>query len=217
MSMATRPRTKPTTKSTTTSATMPGSRPNMLQSFFVGPKGFRNLLLFMLAAVVIQGFHTLEHVVQNVQVWVDNVPPPMSCGLLGCELDFPWVHFVYNSAYFMGLVWLALWVRPLGQWNRWETGSILSAAAFQAYHTFEHTLQIQQSLTTGVVRPVGLIGLFGNNIVIHTLFNLVVWIPILMALVSFARKGPMRYDAQGPVRPLPPPRKASTRGRPTKI
>ncbi len=173
----------------------------LLRGMLFGPSGWRNFLLALLALVTLQGFHVLEHAVQNVQVWYQHVLPPLSCGLLGCQLDFPWVHFVYNVAYFVGLGWMVVWAYGLGQSNRWAVGSIIFATAFQGYHTFEHGVQLMQFFATGNPRPPGVIGVFGNNIVIHLIYNLIAWVPVCAALVALALEGPVRRPWVSAMRP----------------
>jgi hypothetical protein len=65
----------------------------------------RRTLLFMSAAVVIQGGHVIEHVVQLIQVLVFGVAEDDALGLLGYVVQFngteEWLHLAYNGFYLL--------------------------------------------------------------------------------------------------------------------
>jgi hypothetical protein len=153
-----------------------------------GPKSRRYLLAFLAAAVIIQGLHVLEHVTQSIQVFVFGTSPAVASGLAGSIFDFPLVHFTYNFLFFGALIWGVAWVFGLGGFSKFDRAgvwAVVVAAAIQTYHAAEHVLQIFQSIETGTNRPPGFVGFFANNVIIHLLLNLIVWLPVVFAFYRF--------------------------------
>lgn len=160
-----------------------------------GPRSIGYFLIFLGVALVIQGLHTLEHVVQSIQVFVFGVPRPLAGGLLGSAVDFPIVHFTYNFAYFLALIWAVAWAYGLGGFRRFDRAgmwALLIAAGIQTYHAAEHVIQISQEIAVGTPRPAGFIGLFQDNVLIHLLLNTIVWVLPLFAFWRFGGIGVMK-------------------------
>jgi hypothetical protein len=153
------------------------------------------LLIFLGTAVVIQGLHDLEHIVQSIQVFFVGVPRPTAGGLLGSVFDFPIVHFTYNILFFVALTWAVAWAYGLGGFRKFDAAgmwTLIIAAGFQAYHAVEHILQVTQEVATGTQRPPGAIGLIGDNVVAHLLFNTFVFVLPLFSLWRFGGLRVMR-------------------------
>lgn len=154
-------------------------KPESLVEKLRGKRSVGYMLVFLGVALVIQGFHVLEHIAQTLQVFVFGVPRPMAGGLLGSAVDFPWVHFVYNFVLFLALVWVAAWAYGLGGFRRFDRigmWCLLIAAGIQTYHAGEHIIQISQEFAVGTQRPPGFIGFFQDNVVVHLTLNAVEWV-----------------------------------------
>lgn len=164
-----------------------GPRQGIL-SMLQGPRSIGYFLVFLGVALIIQGFHAMEHIVQSLQVFVFGVPRPQAGGLLGSAIDFPWVHFTYNFVYFIALAWATAWAFGLGgfrRFDRWALWVLIIAAGIQTYHAGEHVIQITQELAVGTARPPGFIGFFQDNVVVHLVLNVVEWVLPFYAFVKF--------------------------------
>ncbi len=162
-------------------------RPGVL-SMLQGPRSIGYFLVFLGVALIIQGFHAMEHIVQSLQVFVFGVPRPQAGGLLGSAIDFPWVHFTYNFFFFIALAWATAWAFGLGgfrRFDRWAMWVLIIAAGIQTYHAGEHVIQITQELAVGTARPPGFIGFFQDNVVVHLLLNVVEWVLPFYAFAKF--------------------------------
>jgi hypothetical protein len=113
--------------------------------------------------VLAQGFHTLEHLAQWVQYHVLRWPSFVSGGLIS-TLNAEWVHFVWNWAVLLTVIYL---VRG-GMRNPWAWLLLAWATA----HTFEHSymmarylLVLQDLRALGVtnVAAQGLPGILGRD------------------------------------------------------
>ncbi len=83
--------------------------------------------------LLLQGFHTLEHIVQLVQFYLLNRPPVDSQGLIS-SLNVEWVHFIWNWTVWGMVVYLmrngmkSIWTYPFFAW--------------MTLHSFEHTYML---------------------------------------------------------------------------
>jgi hypothetical protein len=97
--------------------------------------------------LALQGFHTVEHVVQLAQFYLFNQPGIESQGLIS-SLNVEWVHFVWNWLAWAGVVYLVragmkgLWGYPLLTWV--------------TLHSLEHTYMLLHYLH--VTAELGLLG-----------------------------------------------------------
>ena len=160
-----------------------------------GPRSMGYFLVFLGVGLVIQGLHAMEHIAQTMQVFVFGVPRPQAGGLLGSAIDFPIVHFVYNFVFFLFLLWSVAWAYGLGGFQKLDRRAmwlLLIAAGIQTYHAAEHVIQISQEAAVGTARPPGFIGLFQDNIVVHMLLNVTVWVLPFIAFVRFGGMGVMK-------------------------
>ncbi|HEU4328904.1 MAG TPA: hypothetical protein VFS21_37550 [Roseiflexaceae bacterium] len=94
-------------------------------------------LLHML--LYLQGFHTLEHIVQWVQYYLLLYPPRLASGLIS-PLNAEIVHFVWNQGV-LGVI-VVLMLQGFGRRNLWAWGLLLWTGA----HTAEHTYLFRQYL-----------------------------------------------------------------------
>jgi hypothetical protein len=98
--------------------------------------------------LALQGFHTIEHVVQLMQFYVFNNPGIQSQGLIS-SLNVEWVHFIWNW-----IVWgLVVYLFTRGMKNIW----VYPLLTWMTLHTLEHTYMLLNYLH--VAAEVGALGL----------------------------------------------------------
>ena len=136
-------------------------------------------------ALVIQGFHWIEHLAQVYQHWWLSLPIKESKGIL-FFLDLEWNHFVFNSVYFLLLVFV---------WFRIQKTSFPVAMRFlivgtliQGYHVIEHTVRIWQHIQTACEPCKGILGWYVDGVYLHFIFNTLVFLLPLIAFIPLARK-----------------------------
>lgn len=83
--------------------------------------------------LVLQAFHTLEHIVQVIQYYVLDRPPALSYGLLS-SLNAEWVHFSWNWT----VVALVIFLYVKGIRNGWAKLLIV----YSVLHGLEHTYML---------------------------------------------------------------------------
>jgi len=145
------------------------------------------VILLVKATVLIQGFHFVEHVAQAVQKFV--LGWQKAHGILGF-LDLELVHLIYNSLYFLALAALFVGLGCYSGKSRvWEQPLIALFFVFgvllQGYHEVEHLVKFGQHLETLQQGTPGILGNFFNLIVLHLIFNLLVYLPVLGLLVGY--------------------------------
>lgn len=136
--------------------------------------------------VVVQGGHTIEHVVQMAQIHLLRLTGEAAHGLIG-KLDLEWVHFVFNSLILLGVLGLLVAERR-GGWL-WLT------ALVAGWHQIEQTYIMMVYLTTDVVGTPGLLargGLIGGGLPLarpdlHFLYNLIETVPLVLAFIHLLR------------------------------
>ena len=143
--------------------------------------------LWIYLAIVI--LHWTEHLFQAAQIWVLGMPRPAALGALGYV--FPWLvksetmHFTYAVLMLVGLVLL----RPgfHGSARTWWTVSLV----IQAWHLFEHTLLQAQAIAGqnlfGSPVPTSIVQQFVPRPELHLLYNLAVFIPMIVAMWKHTR------------------------------
>ncbi|HRW07861.1 MAG TPA: hypothetical protein P5121_22320 [Caldilineaceae bacterium] len=145
-------------------------------------------LALWLYMVLVLG-HWSEHVMQIYQVYVLGWLPKQAGGILG--LWYPWLaaaeilHFVYNALQLAGLVALRPGIRGRARpwWN--------IALGAQVWHFFEHLLLQVQWLTGyylfGASQQMGIGQLWFPRLELHFMYNLVVFLPTVIAVVLYFR------------------------------
>jgi hypothetical protein len=131
--------------------------------------------------VVVQAFHFVEHIAQMLQRFVFNITP--AHGLIG-RLDLEQVHIVYNTMYLAMVVyllvgWLAL-RRELPRMGGLFVGLLVFAVVAQSYHEVEHAVKLFQFLDTNKQGTPGILGTHFDGVLLHFIFNLTVFLPILV-------------------------------------
>jgi hypothetical protein len=157
-------------------------------------------LALFLVLVVTQLAHVGEHVAQEIQLRVLQLPAAQAHGIVGA-LDIEWVHFLFNGWVAVGIA--VLLTRYAA--NRW----LWLALGVSVWHLLEHTVIMATYLTTGAVGTPGLLasgGLIGGGLPIarsemHTLYNLVETAPLVLALI---RQWPRSVRAPVPARLVRP-------------
>ncbi|NJR47260.1 MAG: hypothetical protein HC775_16765 [Hyellaceae cyanobacterium CSU_1_1] len=124
-------------------------------------------------AVVI--FHFVEHIAQMVQLYVLHWSRPDCLGILGWW--FPWLmrsellHLAY-AVYMLGGLYH---FRRQSYHKAWITATHL-----QSFHLIEHVLLLTQLLFG--FEPTGIGGLWFKRIELHFIYNLIVFVPMMIAL-----------------------------------
>jgi len=159
----------------------------------------------LLAGLVVQSFHMLEHVVQVIQINVQDAE--VRRGLAGAAFDTEWVHFGYNLAVLLFLVWawrMAARMDPAWRRGAAAYGFVLSALLIQTYHLAEHVAKILQHVTSGLDPAPGLVGDQFGLVWFHFGINLAVYAGFVIAVVPLI--GPAVREV---VAPRPQPAEAS--------
>lgn len=153
--------------------------------------------LFFAALVVVQLFHSVEHVAQVAQRYLFHSATPE--GFLGAWLDLEWVHFTYNvslgvllAIVFIGYkMYESRWrdITPVGWW------ALVAAVVVQlGVHIPEHVARIYQYLAHGWDPAPGILGhtaIQGTGpfdlLLLHFWYNAIVTVPLVVALVCYWR------------------------------
>jgi hypothetical protein len=131
----------------------------------------------------VQSFHMLEHVAQVVQRNV--LESEHHTGLLGSAFDSEWVHFVYNLAVLVFLVWAlrVVWGSAPSSTAQGALAFLVADVGLQTYHMVEHSVRIVQHITQGVTPAPGILGQLVDLIWLHYGLNLAVYSGFVAALV----------------------------------
>ncbi|MET0771935.1 MAG: hypothetical protein ABWZ82_02530 [Candidatus Limnocylindrales bacterium] len=158
-----------------------------------GPWHERALWVYLLIVVI----HWVEHLFQAAQIWIFNMPRPEALGALGYA--FPWLvrsevmHFTYALLMLIGLVLL----RPgfHGAARTWWTASLV----IQGWHLIEHTLLQAQAVAGqnlfGSPVPTSILQQFVARPELHLLYNLAVFVPMVVAVWLHTRPDQAEVNA----------------------
>ncbi|TSC78958.1 MAG: hypothetical protein G01um101429_634 [Parcubacteria group bacterium Gr01-1014_29] len=130
-------------------------------------------------ALVVQGFHWIEHLAQVYQHWWLGLPIKESKGIL-FFLDLEWNHFVFNSAYFVLLV--VVWFLLRNVSSRVAMRLLIVGTLIQGYHLIEHAVRIWQHIQTACEPCKGILGWYIDGVYLHFAFNTLV---LLLPLIAF--------------------------------
>ncbi len=149
---------------------------------------YRELRAILVAAVLLQGFHVLEHSAQVFEAFIMHQSP--AHGLLGQLLDREWMHFVYNTVLLSMMVVLFVGMsRPhLAAASPFVYTFFLAGMLLQSYHVVEHSVKLRQYLTTGIEPAPGILGKLFDLVWLHFWINLLVYLPILAAFFGYYAK-----------------------------
>lgn len=146
---------------------------------------FSNGVKILALALVIQGFHWIEHLAQVYQHGWLSLPIKESRGIL-FFLDLEWNHFVFNSAYLVLLV--AAWFLLRRISSRVATRFLVVGVFIQSYHLIEHIVRVQQHIQTACEPCKGILGWYVDGVYLHFTFNTLVLALPLVAFILFTRK-----------------------------
>jgi len=155
--------------------------------------------LLFLEAVLLQGFHQVEHLVQVVQRSVLGVAN--GAGMLGSVFDIEPVHMVYNAA-FLGLL-AAVYLGARG--NRVAIprraslvlGLLGLSLVLQSYHTVEHVVKMWQFSQSGLNGTPGILGHWVPVVYLHFWYNTLIYAPALAAFLVGGYVGASRRALAG--------------------
>jgi hypothetical protein len=165
----------------------PVSRPTG-RSFLEELNGrYHRAALWTFMAIVVA--HWAEHLVQALQIWVLGWARPDARGVLG--LAFPWLvksealHYFYAIVMLVGLLLLLPGFK--GRARAWWT----AALAIQFWHHIEHALLLGQAVfganLFGKAVPTSIAQLAVMRVELHLLYNAVVFIPMVIAMIYHVR------------------------------
>ena len=145
---------------------------------------FQGYIYLFALTLALQTGHMLEHVVQVIQKFV--LGSSNAHGLIG-RLDIEWVHFGFNTAYFVLLLplvwgWLA-YRREIGLLGRCWTGLTvvcLVTLLIQSYHQVEHSVKLVQFLHTNMQGTLGILGAHFDLVLLHFTINALVYLPLVI-------------------------------------
>lgn len=172
--------------------------------------------LLLLEALVVQGFHEVEHVVQVVQRYALDIR--LGSGVLGSVFDVEPVHFIYNLAFLGLLVAAYLGLRRSSAAIPRNRGLVLGLLTFavvvQSYHSLEHVVKLIQFVETGRNGTPGILGNWFNVVWLHFWFNTVLWAPVIAAFVVGGFHRALGRDLNGLLPRLGRPHRRSHGGQP---
>ena len=158
-----------------------------------GPWHERALWIYLVVVVV----HWIEHLFQAAQIWILNMPRPEALGALGYV--FPWLvksevmHFGYALFMFVGLVLLRPGFRGTAK-QLWTV-----SLGIQGWHLIEHSLLQVQAITGqnlfGSHVPVSIVQQFVPRPELHLIYNLAVFVPMVVAMWLHTRADQANVNA----------------------
>jgi len=150
------------------------------------------------AIVAFQFAHMIEHTVQVVQLLATGGELERSHGVFG-QLDFELVHFISVTGLWLGLGFLLHAVR--GD-NRWLWLAFAAACLHEVEHIFLFWLYVgyrdlyENGGFAGIMASDGLIGSPLARAYLHFTYNLVVFVPMAVALWDEAARVRERFTAR---------------------
>ena len=138
---------------------------------------------------LLQLLHMVEHSVQVGQLVATSGDLSMSHGIFG-QLDFELVHFVTDSILWIGLGLLIMVMRGR---NAWLWVAFVAASLHEVEHLYlfwQHIFDTNFYLSggfSGIMGHHGLIGSFLDRPYLHYTYNLIVFVPMLIAIWDEAR------------------------------
>jgi hypothetical protein len=140
--------------------------------------------------VLLQCLHMVEHSTQIAQLAMTGGTLADSHGVIG-QLDFETVHFVADSALWIGLGLLAIIFRGR---NVWLLVAFVAASLHEIEHLYlfwmyivDHTMYLSGG-AAGILGHYGLIGSPLDRPYLHYTYNFIVFVPLLIAFWDQARE-----------------------------
>lgn len=153
---------------------------------------------FFATVVIVQGLHSVEHIIQLVQVYVFGVPSERAFGVLGYVFNFSgtaeWLHLVYNVAFLSSLFALVLGIHELllaGVIPRWAYRFFLvGGVGLETWHMTEHAVIISRVISNhGCPCPgIGDRALNVSDIQLHFVYNAITYSSIVVSFVFVHRR-----------------------------
>jgi hypothetical protein len=158
-----------------------------------GPLHARALWIFMLVVVA----HWMEHVLQVYQIYALSWSPDDAGGLLGVIypqlIESELLHFVYDFIQWAGI--LLLWPGFRGRAATLWTVAVVA----QTWHFCEHVLLMGQYLSGyymfGAPHQISLLQLWVPRAELHFIYNLIVFIPMVIAVHAYLQPKPRLSNA----------------------
>jgi len=149
---------------------------------------YRGLQAILLAAVLWQGLHVLEHSAQVYEAFVMCINPAR--GLAGEFLDREWMHFIFNAFVLSMMVAIFIGIsRPsVAAARQWVYALFTAGMLLQSYHILEHSVKLRQYLTTGIEPAPGILGNYFNLVWLHFWINILVFLSILVGFFGLYAK-----------------------------
>lgn len=154
----------------------------------------KSISFVFLAAIALQSFHMLEHIVQIHQHAILGWSIQDSSGLFAV-LNLEEIHWVYNFAY---LILLAIIFKKCSFFkihdrpDSYKAFVLLFNISFflQGYHVVEHSVRLIQYIQTQCLPCSGILGPFVDGIYLHFTLNFLVFIYPLAAffVLGFHKK-----------------------------
>lgn len=149
----------------------------------------KRVAIIFLAALILQGFHMVEHFTQVYQFLVLRMPAFEAHGLL-FFLDLEWNHFSFNLLYFLLLAYVYTGYKfydrkEFAGRNPIPRYAFLAGFFIQGYHVIEHSARIGQFLQSGCTPCEGILGWFFNGILLHFTLNSITWALPMIAFFAY--------------------------------
>jgi hypothetical protein len=130
-------------------------------------------------------------------------------------LNLEWNHFLFNLLYLLLLGYVFVAFRFYSKDSnarepRWAFWAFSIAFFVQIYHAFEHTVRINQFLTTGCTPCKGVLGNYFDGIYLHFAFNSFVYFLPLLAFLGYGFHRRIRASYSSETLGLASPAEAST-------
>ncbi len=142
--------------------------------------------IFLFGTLFVQSFHMIEHIAQVVEKFALHWTRPF--GVLGTAVDIEPVHFAYNLTYLALIVisWL-LFRNKVARYSSTIKGLFAFAIASQSWHFIEHSTKLEQHLVQGCVSCPGILGVYFDPVLLHFIYNVVVFAPFVVAFFLINR------------------------------
>jgi hypothetical protein len=175
-------------------ARQPAGRPDPRRGW-LPPVSAQAGRLLLLEALLFQGLHELEHIVQVIQRNVLGIKN--GAGLFGSVFDLEPVHFAYNLTFLILLGLAAVGLRQRGAVPRRQALvlALLSLTLVgQSYHTVEHVVKMAQFLETGRNGTPGILGEWIPVVWLHFWINTALLVPVVAVFFAGGFGAALRRD-----------------------
>jgi hypothetical protein len=152
----------------------------------------------LLAVVIIQGIHVIEHIIQLVQVYVFGVADDDALAILGYIFQFQgteeWLHLVFNVAFLLALYALVLPMRRFvpDTIPPWAFGLFIAGAVgLETWHVVEHSVIIANVIkNSGCPCPgIGDAALGVTDTQLHFVYNAIAYVATVTPFWFLTRGG----------------------------